>query len=441
MSFAGNAALAGSRFELAVDSRFGLLCRVAAVPGGRTLRHAEALSSDPSALGGARGPFRAGAAGLSRDRALAAAAERAVALYAAALYERAAFPLAAARDAGFPTVRPGAFALYGEAQLARPGFPYVGFDADTPVRWTSAVDLSDGSTVYVPASFVRYPYPWLREGGDLPLSEPVATGLACSASISAATLAGLYDVIAVDALAIFWQAAIAPPRLRVETLPERLRDLAVRVAGDDDLYLLDVTTDNRVPAFAAAAVSGDPGTPACVFGGAASLRPDDAVEAALLDLAESRRLARTLAGPAPSPANDYEDVTAWGDHLAFAADAGNRKAFDFALASDERHDLADYDRRSFADIDTELEVAVGRALSTGCRVYAANLSSEDLTALGLAVVRVLVPGHLPLFARHRARALGSERLYDVPRRLGHRGLARGSTGNPAPHPFFRGPLP
>jgi ribosomal protein S12 methylthiotransferase accessory factor len=36
---------------------------------------------------------------------------------------------------------------------------------------------------------------------------------------------------------------------------------------------------------------------------------------------------------------------------------------------------------------------------------------------------------------HRNRALGVSRLYQVPQKLGHRGLARNEPDNPYPHPF------
>ena len=75
-------------------------------------------------------------------------------------------------------------------------------------------------------------------------------------------------------------------------------------------------------------------------------------------------------------------------------------------------------------------------MATGYRVYAANLTSIDVGALGLNVCRAIVPGYLPLFAGHHLRALGGRRLYDAPQKLGHRGITEGSGGNAAPHPFF-----
>jgi ribosomal protein S12 methylthiotransferase accessory factor len=46
-----------------------------------------------------------------------------------------------------------------------------------------------------------------------------------------------------------------------------------------------------------------------------------------------------------------------------------------------------------------------------------------------------VPGYQPLNAGHALRPLGGDRLYEVPQKLGYRGVARGSAGNTSPHPF------
>ena len=78
---------------------------------------------------------------------------------------------------------------------------------------------------------------------------------------------------------------------------------------------------------------------------------------------------------------------------------------------------------------------IGRIMATGYQVYAANLTSADIGGLGLNVCRAIVPGYQTLFAGHHLRTLGGRRLYDAPQRLGHRGIAAGSAGNPAPHPF------
>src|SRR6185295_3712004 len=102
---------------------------------------------------------------------------------------------------------------------------------------------------------------------------------------------------------------------------------------------------------------------------------------------------------------------------------------------DDRRDLGDYESAGAVSAEAALETVIARVIASGHRPFAANLTSEDIGALGLSVIRVLVPGYQPLFARHQGRALGGNRLYDVPQKLGHRGISRGGSGNAVPHPF------
>jgi ribosomal protein S12 methylthiotransferase accessory factor len=438
---AGTAAIAAN-FDLLHDEKVGIVAHlgeITRISGAPDFIHFAARTADPGALGGARGPFLASAAGADREAAASRAVQRALARYSAALYERDGLPFASYEDATFRCMKPPDFAIYSNAQYARPGFPYVPFDEDTPLRWSIAVDLATGEEIHVPAPFVWFPYPYLREAGDLPIVPPTVSGLACREGVAAAALAGLLEVVARDALAIFWQSMTAPPQLRMEALPDPLASLVGRFqATGDRMAILDITTNNRLASFAVVVSSAQPERPAFAVAAASGLDPVAAIAEALSDLADARRLGEETKRrrTPPSPANQWEDVVEAEDHLAFAANHANRELIAFMTASEDRRTLADYDNPSAGSVDADLEMCVSRVVATGHRAYAANLTSEDIGVLGLNVCRAIVPGYQPVFAGHRLRALGGDRLYDVPQKLGYRGVLRGSAGNPAPFPFL-----
>ena len=435
------AAAIAAVFDHLYDPKLGIVSAVGEIgrePGAPDYVHVAARTCNPAALGGFRGPFTVGSAAPVRDAAYAGAIRAAVARYAAALYERGGLPLSTFAAASFPCIEPRAFALFSDGQYRRPGFPYVPFANDTPVRWASAVDLATGATVHVPASLVWHPFVHLRSAGDLPVAPPGEAGLACAGSVAAASLAGLYEVVARDAAALFWHAMTPPPQLRLDTLPPSLRALVRRFeSAGDRVTLLEVTTNSRIPSVVAVLASDRPDAPAFVFATAASLDAAEAVAEALAGLAENRRLARLAQRslPPPSPVNDWEDVVDAADHLAFAASRENVERLAFILTSDDRRHLAERDSASTGSVAGDLDAAIGRVTLSGGRVLVANLTSADLAALGLAVCRVIVTGYQPLNAGHALRPLGGDRLYEVPQKLGYRGIARGSAGNPAPHPF------
>jgi ribosomal protein S12 methylthiotransferase accessory factor len=427
--------------DLVHDRRVGIIARLDLLPaeaGAPDFVHVAARVADPSVFGGERGPFTVAAAGLDRAAATARASGRALARYCAALYQRDGLPLATPAEATFRTVKPADFTLYSREQHSEPGFPFVPFEPDTPVRWASVIELTSGQQMFLPAAFVWFPFRYLRSGGDLPIAPVTASGLACGEGVADAVLRGLGEVVARDGLALFWQSRTAPPQVRVDSVGERLAGLVARFERSGDrLAILDIGSNHRLPCFAVVLTSDKTERPAYVFAAAAGIDPEAAIAEALLDLAEMQRTAQELRRrrPPPSSANDWEDVVDWRDHVNFAADPFNRELIAFMLSSEDRRSLLDYDAAPSGSPESDLENCVTQVKASGHEVYAANLTSEDVAALGLAVCRVVVPGYQPLFPGHRLRALGGTRLYEVPQKLGYRGIPRGNSGNTAPHPF------
>jgi ribosomal protein S12 methylthiotransferase accessory factor len=436
-----SAGMLAAAFDRLYDPRIGIIAGLDEAPpepGSPDFIHVAARTCDTAVLGGAPGPFTVAAAAASRESAVIGALRAGLARYAAAFYERQGLPLSSYAEAGFPCIPPETLALFSQDQYRRAGFPYVPFDRDTPVRWARAIDLATGESIHVPAGLVWHPFRYVRSAGDRPVMPAHPAGLAAGDSVAEAALTGICEVVARDSAALFWHSLTAPPILDSATLPPPLRDLLGRFEiGGDRVTLLDVTTDNRVPSYVAALSSERPEAPSLVFGLAADLDPAAAVRGALLDLAAARReaVSAMFDRAAPSPTNDWEDVIEPADHLAFAADPGNRPLIASFLDSDDRRQLADRDNAATGSAGGDLEVLIGRVTGTGRRVLAANVTSEDLAELGLAVCRAVIPGYQPLAAGHALRALGGARLYETPQRLGYRGIMRGSAGNPAPHPF------
>jgi len=437
---AGRVGVIDGNLDLLVDESLGIIRRIDCTPaaGAPGLHHCEARLSDTRALGGFACAPVAHAAAVEPDAALTASASAAVALYSAALCDRFALRLASFADAAFPCIKPSDFALFSDEQYAAAGFPYVPAADVTPLRWTNAVDLSTGKTAHVPAALVFHPFVYVRTAGDKPIAPPSVGGLACAASVAEAALVGLYEVICRDAMAIFWQAMTAPPHVTREDMPPSLLAMLARFEADGDrIVLLDVATDNTVPAFVAILQSERPERPAIVCDAGANLDPEVAVTQALTRIAAALR--RWADAPPdlepPTPAGGWQDMVDGLDHLLIAADHGNRASLDFAFASDICRSFAEYEPRGGASTEADLDIVVRLVSTTGHHAHAADLTPRDVAALGIAVCRVLVPGYASLNITHRLRTLGGRRLYEVPQRLGYRDIGRDGPDNPAPHPF------
>jgi ribosomal protein S12 methylthiotransferase accessory factor len=278
---------------------------------------------------------------------------------------------------GAVAVAPDEFALYRPEQYAQPGFPYRPFTVDTPVAWTAGRSLLSGEVRLVPAAMAC---------GDRSDSIAPSTdaGLAYGDSFGEAALAGLCDAIWRDAAAITWQARVAWPRVRPDSLPPLPRELFRRfVRAGVDVDIVNATTDLDCPTMMTVAL-GD----AAAVAVASHPCPETALVNSLTELADSRK-----------------QPLAYGE---------------FLWSSMDWIDLADVPA---LDGGPEVLERVGRQ---GYDVIAVDQGSR---------VRIVVPGLHPLFFGHRYRALGGHRLYRVPQLFGARGLRPGQADNPYPHPF------
>lgn len=126
------------------------------------------------------------------------------------------------------------------------------------------------------------------------------------------------------------------------------------------------------------------------------------------------------------------------DHLRFYCAQDARGFVEPLLASPDERPFAEVEGRPEATAGAALAALVQELRRAGLDVIACDLTTPDIAALGLRVVRVVVPGMHPLFMGHRNRALGGRRLREALALAGRRSGRRpgpGQPDNPYPHPF------
>lgn len=424
-----------------IDERVGIIRSVYEVrrtPGAPNFFHYAARACNTRAFTRQENFFATGGASVDRQRCIGKAIGEAVERYCSAIYDVDALPLVDAREAPFECVAPSEFALFTDAQLVSPGFPWVPFTNETPIRWTPARDILMGDTRHVPAAMVYMPYTYYQGTGDSPIVQPISTGMAAHTSLAQATLSGLYEVIERDAFTITWQAQLAPPSIRLETLSDEAYDVVQRFAHvGATVVLLDLTMDHGVHTILAVLRSPDASSPALTFAASSSLDPERAVIGAIEELAHTRRYStqvKAIMGPlALDP--DYANVVNQRDHLALYAEGANAELASFLFGSRKRVEFESLPCRSSGDADQDLRHVCERVAAIGHRALVVDYTSSDVRSLGLWAVRVLIPGFHPLFMGHRLRALGGRRWREVPRKLGYPARDPDWSGNPAPHPY------
>jgi ribosomal protein S12 methylthiotransferase accessory factor len=287
---------------------------------------------------------------------------------------------------------------------------------------------------------VYVPFHYWGDGRDTPITQPISTGLAAGSSFEDAALSGLCEAIERDAFTLTWQARLGHPHLAAGSLPAGCRDRVDRFARAGlRVEIMDITTDLAVPTVLTVAVGDSPASPAVAVAAASHPRAEVAVVKSLEELAHTRKFARQVMDYSPPVPVDlaagHPEVLEQTHHLRFYCPQAAKRFAGFAWASPDDRPLAAVEPIPGSSAREQLDAVVAAVAAADLDVIACDLTTPDVADLGLAVVRVVVPGLHPLFMGHRNRALGGTRLYTVPRRLGFAGLEPGGPDNPYPHPF------
>jgi ribosomal protein S12 methylthiotransferase accessory factor len=248
----------------------------------------------------------------------------------------------------------------------------------------------------------------------------------------------LCDVIECDALALAWHAHLSLPQIRVETLSDASYDLVSRFENTgSSATLLKVQFGLGVDTVLSVLSNPNATAPARLFAAGTSLDPEVAVRKSLEMLAHVQHYCQLVFTQLPRATLDRDGIADQAGHLNFWCDHHNAAHADFLLASSERIEFNALENHSSGSSHQDCDLLLHRVRDAGYRALLADLTTPDVADLGLTVLRALVPGLQPLFYGPRTRALGGNRIWEIPQRFGYAGVSRESGDYPFPHPFPR----
>jgi ribosomal protein S12 methylthiotransferase accessory factor len=337
---------------------------------------------------------------------------------------------ATAEELGDRAVDLRTFPRCSEAELAHPACPTGAPDTTVPMRWASAWSLTDDRVVLVPAVAVWLHIPALTPAERFTM--PISTGCAAHTDIHQALLSALCEVIERDAIALTWLQQLPLPEIEVDAAPaalaESLDDSAARGVRT---RFFDATSELGVPTLYSVDEAPDDDRVRHVVMCATDLSPARAAVKVLRETASSR-IALAVADPPPPDIDSFHSVFHGATYMGAPERSG---AYDFLLRSDNG-------TKPFSSLPTieqgssreNLRTVLHRLATLGMDVYAVDMTTTEARRVGFRVVRVLVPALMPLSFTHRARYLGSRRLYSGPRAMGHP-VRHEQDINPFPQPF------
>ncbi|MFI9203505.1 YcaO-like family protein [Streptomyces sp. NPDC053048] len=356
--------------------------------------------------------------GLTPERAKLLSIAEALERYSTCAWNDDKMVVAAENDLDEEYISPSRWPKCSPTELARDDANLTEYDPSVPIRWVRAWSLTRQVPVLVPAISVYLHMPY--ESASERFTRGISTGAAVHSDVRAAVLNGLLEVVERDAIALVWLQRLRLPELVVD--PERLgavtRELH-RVGTSTDLRvrLFDATTDFGIPVIYAVQLADADPTLAQVVAATCDIEPERALGKIYRELSSLRVALRgyvaAYAGREPDPGK----VSVVGGAVHNAAPA-RRGLFDFLLEG-ERPTHGIDGMPGLPDGADPLDTAVSRLAERGAEVLVADITTDEARQVGMRAVKVLVPEALPVSFVHGERYLGTPRLYEAPRAMGH----------------------
>ncbi len=308
---------------------------------------------------------------------------------------------------GAEAVHPNACMLYAEGQYAeRAGwntrhsaFQQVcdPFDALAELDWTPLWTL-DGEKRYLPTGYLYFGVP--AEGRRTVCAD--SNGNAAGSSTEDAILQGALELIERDAVALWWYNRTPMPGVDVASLgePWLMEMLSQYASIGRELWVLDLTSDFGIPVMAALSRRLDGPHEHIVFGFGAHFDPRIAVRRAVTELNQLLPVVLERGHEL-----DDRDARRWLEYATVAnqpylrPEPGRRPSV-----------CADFSYVHRADVRDDIIALAKMLRAQGLEMLVLDQTRPDI---GLPVVKVVVPGLRPFWAR-----FAPGRLFDVPVRLG-----------------------
>jgi ribosomal protein S12 methylthiotransferase accessory factor len=267
-------------------------------------------------------------------------------------------------------VPPARFGLFADDDLARPGFPFVRFDASTEVPWVDGWDVRTGALAWLPAELVTLADPVARGGRRIGYA--TSSGAACAPTLDEAVARGLFELLERDAFQIVWSGRLSLPLLDWSGHPELVELDRWAFAPSGLVYAaVDLSAIHDVPCVLGVvrAPADEPAVLGVGAGTAATI--ERAWWKALSEAFAARSAACRLAllGRGRGLDDDGGNVGTFDDHIVFYARPERARRTSFLDASPRRRDV-----RSVEPLDGDptdvVEQLCDRIEAAGASAYA-----------------------------------------------------------------------
>lgn len=352
--------------------------------------------------------------------------------YSAAVFDPSEFVTDTAYGLGNACLDLDSIPRCSEHEYADAKCPLVAPRKDAPIRWVRSLNLTSSiREEFIPAAMVHL---YMRPvNQNERIANPISTGCAAHPCLERAILNGIYEVVERDAISILWLQRLVVPRIQFDTVPVELEpewDAYMASSNQLEYMAFNASLDLEIPIVYSIQRSHTDAALTTLVSCSAGSCYSTAIAKVFRDMGIFRAgFPRDRQIPAA-----IEDFHEPHHGAVYMATRRRSHAFDFLTKQADTEPLSRLRSAQFDDDKDELKYILDLFRARDMNVYLVDLTTREARAVGMWVIRIIIPALQPLSFQHRARFLGHPRLYDVPREL--RSIAFPETNlNPWPQPF------
>lgn len=329
---------------------------------------------------------------------------------------------------------PGSVTAFSDRQRRR--FPPLRLSRTKPQSWASAVRLSSGDPILVPAQLVYLSYAYLPE--ESVISFPITTGGAGGGTVAAAIARGIYEIIERDAFMIAYLRKLRAPRIDLSQIDHAPTQTLLEYLNRYRLepFVFDITLDLGVPTFMAIVLDRSQVGPALSVGLKSHLHPYEALYGALIESQHPRGwIRREGAKMGKKSSRTAQQIVTLVQRGLEWFPTSRLKRLDFWL---EQRPTPYRQRNDFETLTDKSQVLrlMDILQEAQMRVIVKDVTPAYVKSLPYHVIKTIIPELHPLYLDERYPYHGGQRLINVPRKLGLQSASATAALNRTPHPFL-----
>lgn len=279
------------------------------------------------------------------------------------------------------------------------------FDEDRDIEWTPVWSLTHQDFKYLPTAYCYYGYPQTSSLDCWANSN----GCAAGNTLEEAILQSFMELVERDCVALWWYNQVQRPRVDLESFDDPyFRAVEQYYASlNRDLWVLDITNDFNIPAFAAVSSRRDRKPQDIILGFGAHFDARIAVSRALTEI-NQLLFSVLVANPDGStryPLSSEQLALKWWEIATL-----DNQPYLVANANAPAKEYSDYPQIYHDNLRDDVRACQQMVEQRGMELLVLDQSRPDI---GLKVVKTIVPG-----MRHFWKRLAPGRLYEVPVTLG-----------------------